>query len=226
MPNFKEAASIQSIVDSETFTWWVSGYRKAILEDPNTNRLQVDLTSESQLEGFNCLSIQRFPWTEVPQSLQEIIVMQYEAATLPNQEKNVVVELKGTTIRFTLGSPAIHRDIDIYEESNVSGGIRLSMDPPGKTQWRIFKAPATLQSKLDTFNQTPNPNLAENISRADYIRNMVDYVRQAFQIVRAVDLAMTSIDATLPQLHDVARLLVRERDRVLVTKLMVLPPSM
>lgn len=214
MPSFKETDPTQSIVDDETFTWWVTGYRKAILEDPNTKRLRVDLTPESQLEGFNFLSIQQIPWIEIPQSLQEIIAMQYEAATQPDQNKNIAMELEGNTITFTLNSPGIHRDIDIYGENNVYSGVRLLMDP-GKVQWELFKAPATLQSKLDTFNKTTKPN-----------NDLIDYFRQLVSIVRTVDLAMTSMDTTLPQMHDVARLLVRERSRVLVTRLIVLPPPM
>lgn len=225
MPNFKETDSIQSIVDGETFSWWIGGYRQVILTDPNTKKLCVDLTSESPLGGFNCLSIQRLPWTEVPQSLQEVIAMQYEATTQPDQEKNVVVKLEGNTISFTLGSSTIHRDVDIYGENNVSGGVKLLMGS-GKAQWEIFKAPAILQSILDTFNQTPKPSLAESVSRTEYINNVIAYNRQAIQIAEIVYLAMTSMDATLPQLHNVARLLARERSRVFITRLTVLPPPM
>lgn len=212
MSNFKEADPTLTIVDNDTFAQWLSGYGQSILKDPNSNSLNVDLTDKSQLEGFEYISIQQVPWAYIPPSLQEIIAMQYEAATQANGVRNVVIKLEENNITFTIESSLKKRDLDIYGESDVSGGLELSRDTSGKANWSIFKAPATLQPKLDRFN---------NMSITDNIDALIARARQAVEIVKIVDQATTEMDATLLQLHDVAKLLMKVRSHAIVTQLVV-----
>ena len=192
------------IADIETFGSWMTRYRTSLLGDPNIKRSFDRVPAKSGIIGDVITFIDRYPWEAIPSSVQDIIVMQYEAALQPDEKKSVTIGIDPIHLEFVLNSPSVIGGVDEFSETYSRQGLRLYFEeePPighliiGK--WGIDKLPPAIRAR-------------QRVISMRYKRGEKPSREEINSLMEIAMMNPVPVPATLPQLHDVARLLTEAR---------------
>lgn len=105
-----ENGPTRGIVDIETFGYYVVGYVSAMLASrsrtisPNQRLMHYIFPDKDPLV---LLRLKGIPWDDVPDSLQKVLLLQYDSASLPG-EKTVDTNVRPTGISLRLKEDELH----------------------------------------------------------------------------------------------------------------------
>lgn len=226
------------IIDIDTFSWYLVGFRNSVFENipqtPPLRRLligseEVNLTELAAKYGLSTTPALRWNncfWQSVPDSLKVIISHQFEAASREGQ-KSINVTIASQNIRFWLNSPFVSPffgwlGIDRSTETIISGsGLELSLKPGDNYgYWTILKRPIT---EADTLYKTgmADGGIVNQFYQARFIglqptADILEEFQRLHKQIGEDDRKGTIYDkATLPELHAIAQLIEQEKNKVM-----------
>lgn len=198
-----EKGSKETIVDRQTFHTWLNEYRGEVFSD-TTVSVEIDPAPVFDLDGTQQIEIPGVPWMQIPMSIKNIIGEQYESAKQNGGSNRVDLFVDEDKISFELDSASVTGGVDRIGETYSSTGPELLFgeDVSGNGEWAISKSNAVgkLLMRTNITNKLVNNQkiTTEDVSRVLATRRD------------------RKIPATLPQLEDVAELLVKSRPQAIV----------
>lgn len=220
-----EVDPTRGIVDIETFVLYLVGYQANIIATRPSRWCKIldypDLPFTPPDNPRPHVSLQEFPWQDTPESIQDIIALQYPAAAV-NEEKSISLWLNipEGTLSFTLESASLAEGFragdyvfDRFAKIVIpSTGLMLALrdnEVAAKGQWIITQRPAN-QAEIKYVNSKLfNLDFELVTERAeDQIYKAMDRMIRVPIEPERVSLQCT----TLQELHDVVRTLVKGRE--------------
>ncbi len=198
MSRFIEGAPIEGIKDINTFNLWYIGFRASVIEQslqegtPLRTTFREKPWSDGRSERF-LVGLNHYPFGRLPSNLRAVMGWQYSAAKA-DEAKSVYISLQKDEIGFQLNAPSVDpkTGFDAYSEM-YEDGVRLQLAGEEKGLWVMMKSPVSGASlQLDQMFKADRPF-------DDEMESLLDEVLKETQRI--------SRFSTLPQLHDVARVL-------------------
>lgn len=226
------------IVDIDTFASWMVDYRRTMFEQYSMSiagsihhyevgadgkTIHWDEIPRPTMWGKDTAYVVNLSldvlWQDVPQSLREIMITQYNAALL-DEEKTVHVDIGHDHIAFALHSPSVNFDIDMSSETLIHPtGVRLQFSdvedaPTPKGSWFISKKPITEQhiaSKTELAEAEWEMDQLFRVKLEPPGELLYSLTKAAWELHEErqydnADWEQIVIPTTLTQLHDIARL--------------------
>ncbi len=143
-----EGAPIEGITGIEHFGYWLADYHTGLLSDPQipvVSKLPREIKIDIRRKDSGSLFLINCPWDSVPESIQAVLKLQYEAADLL-EKKQVHVFVHPSEMLLQLDAPLIKRgksyQVDILGE-NTGWGLFLYIadDPLVNQGWGTIKTP-------------------------------------------------------------------------------------
>ncbi len=187
----------EGIVDIDTFCLYIKSY-VADLNENHPRRKDRRLTSVKNMfpdmDLHPMIRLNKIPWAEVPQSLQDILGKHYDAAQL-DEEKTISVDFSSKSLSFQLKSPHVRGFSDTYGE-DLAVGVKLFLTGDKKGKWRFLRMSYAIADKIAR-------RAVENLAIA--IEEWKSFLMENSTVV--------AFPSTLNELHDLARFLEKSKDR-------------
>ncbi len=194
-----------NIVDVDTFRYYVVGFRSTMLENKPRKRSPDSKIIRSIFPDSDpsvLVRLRGIRWDDIPESLQQVLSMQYDSASLPI-EKTVDIELSdATTILLRLNSPTIFGFSDAFGETLVWPGVTLNLADTAKSKkgkWAITKMPNRISGQIDKGFQEGS---------------MTQLNEEGKSLQREMRAFNQRKPAVLDELRDLARLMEKSKDKV------------
>ncbi len=201
MTKSNEGDPTQGVVDIDTFRYYVIGYTADVLANPphrDLTLLGINRDFPELEELGPQIRLENCSWENVPETIQEVLMMSYESAKLPG-EKHVTAIISRREIIFNLSSPSLNMDVDLFGETWIPFGVGLQLsDNPefvfaSKGNWYFNKHPAKTYMAMRGKTADEKREIFRNASNLSQV-----------------------IPHTLHQLHDLVKLFEQSRENIVV----------
>ncbi|MBI2036013.1 hypothetical protein HYT17_00030 [Candidatus Microgenomates bacterium] len=222
-----ESDPTKGIVDIDTFGLFIIGYRAGIIDSslsPGHSPVKTSFVGspDSWHSELFFLTIPDYPWKDVPESLRDTIAMAYHPESLVEIDR-LSIKIANEGLAFEIKTPVIvpFRDGQVqFPPTMVSLSLcRTVIAAHPKGSWMISKTLLT-QPYLEMQKAYSEIEMLEKLG-IDHLEDTRRFVQLQENWGRTVRTETEMVPATLNQLHDIARILVRARSNVSVYRMIM-----